>query len=99
MGPLAARVASWQEKGEKVVFFGARYHGQFTFSGRLTEPVANPHNLEDLIDWAAIHPDGNLIVVVKRNSRASFSAAAAEILPYMTTRVAIWRAADFVAAQ
>ena len=99
MGPLAARVASWQEKGEMVVFFGARYHGQFTFSGRLTEPVANPHNLEDLIDWAAIHPDGNLIVVVKRNSRASFSAAAAEILPYMTTRVAIWRAADFVAAQ
>ena len=96
MKPIAERVAVWQEEGVDVAFFGARYHGQFTFAGALNEPLANPHRLEDLLAWARDHGDGRLLIVVKRNSGDRFTAGAKELIPYRAIEIAIWRAEDFV---
>ena len=46
--------------GKPVIHVG-HYHGQVTFAGRLTQPVAVAYSDEELADWCARNPDGYVI--------------------------------------
>ncbi len=97
--PFSHRVAQWQAQDEAVAFFAAHYHGQYTFFGRLETPVANPEDLAGVLHWAAVNPDGHLLVVLDKHAPMSYFQGAAELIPYGVQRIALWRAADFAAAQ
>lgn len=56
VGGLAARVAALQQAGRPVAFVG-KYHGEFNFTGRLTQPVDSVRE-EEMARWAGNHPDG-----------------------------------------
>lgn len=58
--PAAARVAQAQADGAPVAYVG-RYHAQFSFLGRLRQPLAELRGRQ-LPDWAAAHPGGYLVV-------------------------------------
>jgi 4-amino-4-deoxy-L-arabinose transferase-like glycosyltransferase len=56
----ADRVAQAQASGAPVAYVG-RYHAQFSFLGRLREPLVELHGWQ-LAEWAAAHPDGTVAV-------------------------------------
>jgi hypothetical protein len=56
----AAQVAAAQGAGAPVAHIG-RYHAQFSFLGRLREPVVQVRGWQ-LPEWAAAHPTGYVIV-------------------------------------
>lgn len=58
--PAAAAVAQAQAEGAPVAYVG-RYHAQFSFLGRLRQPLAELRGYQ-LPDWAAAHPDGYVVV-------------------------------------
>jgi 4-amino-4-deoxy-L-arabinose transferase-like glycosyltransferase len=58
--PAAAQVAQAQAAGAPVAYVG-RYHAQFSFLGRLRQPLAELRGYQ-LPDWAAAHPDGYVVV-------------------------------------
>lgn len=57
--PLARQLGDWQRAGRPLAHFG-KYHAQFNFLGRLTEPVA-VLELGDAAAWLTRHPDGRVI--------------------------------------
>jgi 4-amino-4-deoxy-L-arabinose transferase-like glycosyltransferase len=57
---VAAQVAQAQAAGAPVAYVG-RYHAQFSFLGRLRQPLAELHTGQ-LPGWAAAHPDGSVAV-------------------------------------
>ncbi len=62
--PAARRIAEVVAAGAPVAVVGD-YHGQFQFAGRLREPL--PLLARDGVDaWLASHPQGRLIVQVRR---------------------------------
>jgi 4-amino-4-deoxy-L-arabinose transferase-like glycosyltransferase len=95
MSTLGARVAAWQAEGKPVAFFGAKFHGQFSFAGRLTEPVANPTRQNFVLDWTEANPDGVLLVLLNDHSPLSYSLRAPEVFPYASHRMAVWPADRF----
>lgn len=58
--PAATRVAAAQAADAPVAFVG-RYHAQFSFLGRLREPLAELRGWQ-LPAWAAAHPQGSVAV-------------------------------------
>ncbi len=63
---IAALIAEREDKG--AVISGVVYHGDFTFTGRLTQPVPALWHLHQLTDWAARHPGGLLISKTSRTT-------------------------------
>jgi 4-amino-4-deoxy-L-arabinose transferase-like glycosyltransferase len=57
---IAAVVASGQDKGVATTDTG--YAGQFSFSGRLDQPVTKLYDPEALTAWMAAHPGGTVIL-------------------------------------
>jgi len=57
--PLARQLGDWQRAGRPLAHIG-KYHAQFNFLGRLTDPVA-VLDVADAAAWLARHPDGRVV--------------------------------------
>jgi len=81
-----------------VAFFGAKFHGQFTFSGRLTEPVSNPEDFQEAYQWAQAHPEGTMFVLINDYAPESYTKQAQEVFLYASHRMAVWSGKRFARA-
>jgi len=91
--PLAQAIAPWQAQGLAVA--GGRYHGEFSFAGRLTtrvEPLMTP---EAVAAWAAGHPGG---AIVTRMDRAPLDWTPIFEAPFRAAAYGVFRAPDAVPA-
>jgi 4-amino-4-deoxy-L-arabinose transferase-like glycosyltransferase len=61
VAPVAQELARVQAAGQPVAHHG-KYHGQFQFVGRLARPLEVVPRADDLLAWAARHPDGSVVV-------------------------------------
>ena len=57
---LGSAIGEAQREGRAVVVFG-KYHGEFNFAGRLTQPVREIA-FADFSDWLQRHPNGVIVV-------------------------------------
>lgn len=94
--PIARLLATAQQQGRAVANFESN-DGQYTFLGRLTQPVATLHSLDALGAWAIKHPDGLVIIYPRRLSEAD-RAQAIYIQPFRGVSLAVWPAAALVRA-
>ena len=88
--PVAKLLAAAQQQGRPVANFESN-DGQYTFLGRLTQPVASVHSLHALVLWANQHPDGLVIIYPRRLSDAD-RAHAIYIQPFRGISLAVWPA-------
>lgn len=63
--PVASLLAHAQQQGRPIANLESN-DGQYTFLGRLTQPVAQLHSLRALREWASQHPAGLVIIYPKR---------------------------------
>jgi hypothetical protein len=89
--PVARHLARAQEAGRPIAHFG-KYHGQFQFVGRLTQPLRTLMSREETLAWAAANPDGAVIVYSYRQL-ASRSAQPEFRQGFKGREVYVWRAA------
>jgi 4-amino-4-deoxy-L-arabinose transferase and related glycosyltransferases of PMT family len=69
LGPISRVIAEYQKSGYDIAFAGD-YAGEYNFSGRLKQPLAELH-LNEVSAWTAAHPDG-IVVTLLRDELASF---------------------------
>lgn len=60
--PTAQKIAGLLAENREVAFFGNKYHGQFHFSGRLTQSLALISSRKAVIEYANAHPSGFILV-------------------------------------
>jgi Dolichyl-phosphate-mannose-protein mannosyltransferase len=63
--PPAQKIAELMSEQRPIAFYGNKYHGQFHFTGRLTQPIAVISNYRDLSSFANQHPTGYVLVEYK----------------------------------
>jgi hypothetical protein len=63
--PPAQKIAELMAEQRPIAFYGNKYHGQFHFTGRLTQPIAVISNYRDLSSFANQHPTGYILVEYK----------------------------------
>ena len=95
--PVARILASAEAGGHPVANLESN-DGQYTFLGRLTQPVTQLHGPEALKAWSAAHPDG-LVITYPRRLSAEDREHAVYIQPFRGISVAIWPAPAFVQAR
>jgi 4-amino-4-deoxy-L-arabinose transferase-like glycosyltransferase len=95
--PVAEILAKAEAGGRPVANLESN-DGQYTFLGRLTQPVTQLHGMDALKTWSAAHPDGLIITYPKRPS-AEDREHAVYIQPFRGISVAVWPAPAFVAAR
>lgn len=77
---MGRELAALQAAGKPLIHMG-HYHGQFTFAGRLQQPILVAHSDEELADWCAQNPDGYVIKYWSvKESR--YIGATAFVVPY-----------------
>lgn len=80
--------------GEGVAFGGAaRYHAEFNFAARMTEPVALLNDLDAVRAWQAEHPHG---VFVSRLERFSLPEKPAQVVNFRDRAYGIYPSAGSV---
>ncbi|WP_238480964.1 ArnT family glycosyltransferase [Dyella telluris] len=95
--PVAHMLAKAEAGGQPIANIESN-DGQYTFLGRLTEPVTQLHSAADVRRWAAEHPDGLVITYPRRLSEAD-RAHAVYIQPFRGIWLAVWPVHAFVDAQ
>jgi 4-amino-4-deoxy-L-arabinose transferase-like glycosyltransferase len=66
--PIGAKIAEVLNQGKEVASISAVYHGEYVFTGRLTNPIKVFHFLSPLEEWMPEHPDDYLLMRFKRAS-------------------------------
>lgn len=95
---FSERIERLQSDGHPVAHVG-KYHGQFHFLGRLTQPVAVVEQWNgSAIAWAKAHPGGYLVVY--RSDWAGLGAGALYSQPFRSTQdeLTLWQAATWLQA-
>ena len=65
MAPLAKQLQAWERDGITIAYFG-KYHGQFQFLGRLTQPMKVIGRRDnDVADFLQENPDSRVITYYK----------------------------------
>lgn len=95
--PVATILAKAEAGGRPVANLESN-DGQYTFLGRLTQPVTQLHGIDALKAWSAAHPDG-LVITYPRRLSAQDREHAVYIQPFRGISVAVWPAPAFVAAR
>lgn len=90
---VARAIGTLQAAGVTVAHPG-KYHGEFQFPGRLTQPLTLIVRGSEL-DWARAHPDGALIVRHDELDPAQ-AALAVAVQPYRERTAALWRAQTLI---
>ena len=62
--PAARQVKAYQDQGRPVAYVG-KYHGEFQFMGRLTQPLSTMRTLKDGQDWAKSNATGVVIATLR----------------------------------
>jgi 4-amino-4-deoxy-L-arabinose transferase-like glycosyltransferase len=95
---ISTRIEQLQSDGHQVAHVG-KYHGQFHFLGRLTQPITVVEQWNgSAVDWARAHPSDYLVVY--RSDWAGLGAGALYSQPFRSTRdeLTLWQAAAWLQA-
>ncbi|RAO74928.1 glycosyl transferase [Dyella jiangningensis] len=95
--PVAKMLARAEAEGHPMANFESN-DGQYTFLGRLTQPVTQLHGMDEATRWAQAHPDGRVITYPRRLT-ALDRAHAVYIQPFRGIWLAVWPAPALVDAQ
>jgi hypothetical protein len=60
--PIAEKIAQFRTENKPVAFYAGKYHDQFQFHGRLTQPLTLLNSPEALQTWTQEHSDGFVLV-------------------------------------
>lgn len=60
--PIAEKITQFRTENKAVAFYTGKYHGQFQFTGRLTEPLTLLNSPEALQTWLQTHSDGFVLL-------------------------------------
>ena len=60
--PIAEKIAQFQNENKGVAFYTGKYHDQFQFTGRLTQPLTLLSSPEILQTWVQEHSEGFILV-------------------------------------
>lgn len=60
--PIAEKIAQLRVENKPVAFYTGKYHDQFQFHGRLTQPLTLLNSPETLQTWVQEHSDGFVLV-------------------------------------
>lgn len=60
--PPARKISALRAAGRDVTYYGAKYHGQYNFLGRLQKPLNTIQHQVDLLKWAVDHSSDYIIV-------------------------------------
>lgn len=88
--PVSRLVAKAQQENRPVACLASN-DGQYTFLGRLTEPITQLRSVRALREWSDRHADGLVIVYPKRLSQADRDQAI-YIQPFRGISLAVWPA-------
>lgn len=92
--PTALQVARVQSQGRPVAILGG-YEGQFTFLGRLTQPLTTLTE-KTARAWAETHPDGLIVAIHRRPRDLSWPRQPEFVYPHRGRHCLGWRASDLV---
>ena len=59
--PIAKKIAQFQQAGQRLVFVTNKYHGQFQFTGKLTQPLELVDS-QNLAAWLHANPTGFVLM-------------------------------------
>lgn len=91
--PISRHLAALQQAGHPIAH-ADKYHGQFQFIGRLTQPLAALPQREAMLDWASRHPDGRVVLYSRAPLTHAGGADAEFVQRFRGRYVSVWRAAD-----
>ena len=92
--PAARQVKAFQDEGRPVAYIG-KYHGEFQFLGRLTQPLEAMQSLQDGgLAWAKSHATG-VVIATMRKSNVPAAPTPISVQPYRGKVLVMWNAADF----
>ncbi len=60
--PIAEKVAALQIQHQSIAFYTEKYHNQFQFLGRLTQPLTLLNSKDTLETWIKSHPTGFFVI-------------------------------------
>jgi hypothetical protein len=60
--PIAEKIAQFRAENKSVAFYAGKYHDQFQFHGRLTQPLTLLNSPEALQTWTQANLDGFVLV-------------------------------------
>ena len=66
--PIAEKIAQFQNQNA-VAFYTGKYHAQFQFTGRLTQPLTILNSPEAVQDWTQNHSDGFVLFDSEKMAR------------------------------
>lgn len=67
--PPAKKIVTLRAAGSDVAFYGAKYHGQYNFLGRLRKPLTTIKHKDNLMKWAENHTTDYIIIRYKRSEK------------------------------
>jgi 4-amino-4-deoxy-L-arabinose transferase-like glycosyltransferase len=70
---VASKISELMAEKREIVFYGGKYHGQFQFTGRLTQPLKELPEFDDLLSFATEHQSCFIIVAYKNSAAISDS--------------------------
>ena len=91
--PAAKQVKAWQDEGRPVAYVG-KYHGEFQFLGRLSQPLTTLQSLKDGQAWAQQNRTG-VVIATMRQKDIPASPAPMRVQPYRGKYLVMWDAAGF----
>lgn len=91
--PAAGQVKAYQDEGRPVAYVG-KYHGEFQFMGRITQPFATMRTLEEGHAWAKSNRNG-IVVSTLREGDVPASPLPLYIQPYRGKVLVMWDAGTF----
>jgi 4-amino-4-deoxy-L-arabinose transferase-like glycosyltransferase len=91
--PVARQLAQAQQQGRRIAHF-AKYHGQFQFAGRLTQPLEVIATAPELLAWAQRNPDGAVIVYAREPLTHAEGRPPQFRQKFKGRNVYVWRGAD-----
>ena len=99
--PAADLIAGWQdqEQAQGIAFHGMEYAGQFHYLGRLKQPIDNPQTGREFEEWLGEHPDGRLLLVVRRDEPLPYGPSKTEPLHFGSRLLQVWTVSDLRAAR
>lgn len=63
--PPALKIAELMHTNSPIAYYGGKYHGQFQFTGRLTQPITVIHNAKELSSFANQNPTAYVLMEYK----------------------------------
>ena len=64
---MARKISELMAEKKAIVFYGGKYHGQYQFTGRLTQPITVLPHFDDLLSFAENHQPCYIIVAYSKD--------------------------------